>query len=101
MTHSHALDLEIAMAALNLRRFSYVGVIGSATKRARFLSQMRQAGLDDALAATLVCPIGLPEIGGKEPAVIAASVVAQILPRRHDLRVRHRDAPTARAGRRE
>jgi len=101
MTHSHALDLEIAMAALNLRRFSYVGVIGSATKRARFLSQMRQAGLDDALAATLVCPIGLPEIGGKEPAVIAASVVAQILPRRHDLRVRHRDVPTTRAGQRD
>ncbi|MDO7679852.1 MAG: XdhC family protein, partial [Burkholderiaceae bacterium] len=27
----------------------------------------------------ITCPIGLPGIAGKEPAVIAASVVAQLL----------------------
>ena len=101
MTHSHALDLEIVTAALRLGCFAYVGVIGSATKRARFLSQMRQAGLADGLAATLVCPIGLPEIAGKEPAVIAASVVAQILPLRNDLSVRRRNSPVAQARRQE
>ena len=41
MTHSHALDLEIVMGALGAGRFGYVGLIGSATKRARFLTQMR------------------------------------------------------------
>ena len=45
MTHSHALDLEIVAEALRSERFGYVGLIGSATKRARFLSQMRAAGL--------------------------------------------------------
>ena len=45
MTHSHALDLEIVAEALRVERFGYVGLIGSATKRARFLSQMRAAGL--------------------------------------------------------
>jgi xanthine dehydrogenase accessory factor len=79
MTHSHALDLAIATAALAARRFAYVGVIGSWSKRARFVSQMRQAGLDEERIGRLTCPIGIPGIGGKEPAVIAASVVAQIL----------------------
>jgi len=79
MTHSHALDLSIATAALSADRFAYVGVIGSQTKRARFMSQMRQAGLDEHRLGGMTCPIGIPGIGGKEPAVIAASVVAQIL----------------------
>ena len=79
MTHSHALDLEIVADALRSQRFAYVGLIGSATKRARFLSQMRAAGLSEKVLAELVCPIGLPEIEGKDPAVIAASTAAQLL----------------------
>ena len=79
MTHSHALDLEIVADALRSQRFAYVGLIGSATKRARFPSQMRAAGLSEKVLAELVCPIGLPEIEGKDPAVIAASTAAQLL----------------------
>jgi xanthine dehydrogenase accessory factor len=79
MTHSHALDLEIVAEALRSERFAYVGLIGSATKRARFLSQMRAAKLPEAVLAKLVCPIGLPGIEGKDPAVIAASTAAQLL----------------------
>ena len=36
MTHSHPLDLAIVAEALRQDRFGYVGLIGSATKRARF-----------------------------------------------------------------
>ena len=79
MTHSHGLDLEIVAEALQSGRFGYVGLIGSATKRARFLSQMRAAGLSEAALAKLVCPIGLPGLEGKDPAVIAASTAAQLL----------------------
>jgi len=79
MTHSHPLDLAIVSVALAARRFRYVGVIGSATKRARFLSQMRTAGLSEAVLAGLTCPIGVAGIEGKEPAVIAAAVAAQLL----------------------
>jgi len=79
MTHSHALDLEICLAALSARRFCFVGVIGSATKRARFATQLRQVGLDERLVGALVCPIGLDGLGGKEPPVIAAGVAAQLL----------------------
>ncbi len=79
MTHSHALDLAIVHAALRLERFASVGVIGSATKRARFSSQLRQAGLAQTAIDQLVCPLGLPGLGGKEPAVIAASIAAKLL----------------------
>jgi xanthine dehydrogenase accessory factor len=79
MTHSHPLDLEVVAAALAAQRFAFVGLIGSATKRARFMSQMRAVGLSEPALARLVCPIGLPGIEGKEPAVIAAAVAAQLL----------------------
>ena len=79
MTHSHAIDLDIVAAALKSQRFGYVGLIGSATKRARFLRQMRDAGLAEAMLSRLVCPIGLAGIASKDPAVIAASTAAQLL----------------------
>ena len=67
MTHSHAIDLDIVAAALNAERFGYVGLIGSETKRARFLRQMRDAGLTEAMLARLVCPIGLAGIARQGP----------------------------------
>ncbi len=79
MTHSHPLDLAIVARALAAERFGYVGLIGSATKRARFLSQMRQAGLGEAALARLTCPIGVAGIADKAPAAIAAGVAAQLL----------------------
>jgi len=79
MTHSHPLDLAIVAKALAAERFAFVGLIGSATKRARFVSQMRAAGLSQTMLDRLTCPIGLPGIEGKEPAVIAAAVAAQLL----------------------
>lgn len=79
MTHSHALDLDLVIAALQARRFSYVGLIGSATKRARFTSAMRKIGMEADLVDKLVCPIGLTTIRDKAPAAIAASIAAQVL----------------------
>jgi xanthine dehydrogenase accessory factor len=82
MTHSHALDLDVAAAALKARRFSYVGLIGSATKRARFASTLRQIGIAGEDIDRLICPIGLTEIRDKAPAAIAAGIAAQLLIRR-------------------
>ncbi len=79
MTHSHALDLAITEQALRDERFAYVGLIGSASKRARFLSRLRQAGIQDARFAAFKCPIGLAGITSKEPAVIAAAAAAELL----------------------
>jgi xanthine dehydrogenase accessory factor len=78
MTHDHPLDLALTAAALR-RGFPYVGLIGSATKRARFERRFRELGLAEARIRDLVCPIGVPGIAGKEPAIIAAATVAQVL----------------------
>ena len=79
ITHSHPLDLAVVAEALRQDRFAYVGMIGSATKRARFVSQLRAAGIAEERIAKLVCPIGVAGIVGKDPAVIAVAVAAQLL----------------------
>ena len=86
MTHSHALDLQIVEAALGAGRFGYVGLIGSATKRARFVKRMNEAGLPAKAIDELVCPIGIAGIRSKRPAAIAAAVTAQLLSRDEVLR---------------
>jgi xanthine dehydrogenase accessory factor len=98
MTHSHALDLEIVAEALRVERFGYVGLIGSATKRARFLSQMRAAGRTEVQLARLVCPIGVPGLESKDPAVIAASTAAQLLIVSESLAREEDEAPLGRRG---
>ena len=79
MTHSHALDFDITAAALRRRTFDFVGLIGSETKRARFAGFARQMGVAESELDRLICPIGITEIKGKEPAVIAAALAAQLL----------------------
>jgi xanthine dehydrogenase accessory factor len=76
MTHDHQLDFEIVSAALRRPDLRGVGLIGSATKRARFVSRLARLGI---ASERLICPIGLPGIEGKEPAIVAISVAAQIL----------------------
>lgn len=79
LTHNHDLDYEIVRAVLARRDSAYCGLIGSKSKRARFERQLRADGLGDELHE-LTCPIG-GAIGlkSKEPAVIAAATVAEML----------------------
>jgi len=75
LTHDHHLDYRLTAAALRSPA-RFVGLIGSATKRARFLSRLKGEGVE---SARLTCPIGLPGITRKEPDVIAIAVLAQLL----------------------
>jgi xanthine dehydrogenase accessory factor len=79
MTHSHDLDLALVAAILARGDAGWVGLIGSATKRARFEARLRERGLPAAQIEALVCPVGLAGLAGKEPGVIAVSVAAQLL----------------------
>ncbi|CAN7362503.1 xanthine dehydrogenase accessory protein XdhC [Phenylobacterium sp. LjRoot225] len=79
MTHDHALDFRLTEAALSRAPFAFLGLIGSATKRARFLSRLERAGVSEAARGRLTCPIGLEGVIGKEPDVIAIAVLAQLL----------------------
>jgi len=94
MTHDHPLDMAITAAALR-RGFPYVGLIGSATKRARFEKRFRELGLPRDRIASLVCPIGIAGISDKDPAVIAASATAQLLQVREHRRFDRNPSPLA------
>jgi len=79
MTHSHALDLRLSIAILSRAAADWFGLIGSDTKRRQFEHRLRERGIDNDRIESMVCPIGLPGIAGKAPAVIAASCAAQLL----------------------
>lgn len=79
LTHSHDLDLALTQAILARGDFSFFGLIGSQTKRARFEHRLGDRGFDRSLIERITCPIGVPGIAGKEPEVIAVAVVAQLL----------------------
>lgn len=75
MTHDHGLDFMLTTEALKRGDAAYVGLIGSATKRARFVREARQSGID---ASALTCPIGSGFSADKRPEVIAAFTAAEI-----------------------
>ena len=82
MTHSHPLDQAICEAVLRREDFAFLGLIGSDTKAARFRKSLERSGISRTMLKRLTCPIGLPGLTGKDPAVIAASVAADLLFRR-------------------
>jgi xanthine dehydrogenase accessory factor len=81
LTHQHDLDLRITEAILRRGDFGFLGLIGSKTKRQRFVHRFEERGIAAERIARICCPIGVEGISGKEPEVIAASVVAQLLQR--------------------
>lgn len=87
LTHDHALDYALASAGLAGGGFGYLGLIGSKTKRARFMSRLRDDGFSEAALTRLTCPIGLPALRSKAPEVIAVSVAADLLMRLEAARV--------------
>ena len=79
LTHDHDLDLRITEAVLRRGDFAYLGLIGSKTKRRRFIHRFEQRGIAASTIARMTCPIGVEGIAGKEPELIAISVIAQLL----------------------
>lgn len=86
LTYSHTLDLELCNRLLT-HGFRFAGLIGSATKWARFRSRLAALGHSPAQIGRITCPIGDPALG-KHPQMIAISVAAQILrpARQNDLK---------------
>lgn len=80
LTYSHDLDLKLCDALLR-HGFGDCGLIGSATKWARFRKRLAAMGHEDAQIARIACPIGDPALG-KHPQAIAVGVAARYLERR-------------------
>jgi len=93
MTHDHELDYALCRAVLAANRASYLGLIASDSKAARFRSRLAREGLEAQTRRLLTAPIGLPGIRGKAPGVVAVSVVAQLLMLASTSAVGRRPAP--------
>ena len=79
LTHSHQLDLSICNSILKKNDFTFIGLIGSKTKKIRFTKRLIEIGHDENLINKIECPIGMRNIEGKEPDVIAISIIARLL----------------------
>lgn len=79
MTHSHALDFNICLRILSKRDYGFLGLIGSAGKRRRFVRRLSARGVPQKRIDDLVSPIGIEGIEGKQPEVIALAVAAQLM----------------------
>jgi xanthine dehydrogenase accessory factor len=75
-TQSHALDYDLTRAVLARGDFAYCGLIGSATKRARFEKRLASEGI---ATARLSCPIGAIGLRSKLPSVLAVAIAAELL----------------------
>lgn len=79
MTHDHALDQRLCEQLLKRDDALYFGLIGSRTKRHKFEHRFKAKGIDQSRYEKMVCPIGISAIKGKEPAIIALAVAAQLM----------------------
>jgi xanthine dehydrogenase accessory factor len=77
LTYSHALDLALCHRLLG-HGAAAVGLIGSATKWARFRSRLGALGHTPDTVARITCPIGDPRLG-KHPQAIALGVARDML----------------------
>lgn len=90
LTYSHALDLDLCHRLLT-HGFARCGVIGSATKWARFRSRLAALGHAPQTIARIDCPIGDPALG-KHPQAIAIGVAADVLRHANQLASRQENA---------
>lgn len=77
LTYSHTIDLALCHTILS-RKFESAGLIGSATKWARFRTRLAALGHEPAQIARIACPIGDPSLG-KHPAALALGVAHTLI----------------------
>lgn len=77
LTYSHEIDLALCHAVLN-HSFHSAGLIGSATKWARFRTRLAALGHAPKQISRIACPIGDPRLG-KHPAEIALGVATAMI----------------------
>lgn len=79
MTHNHQLDLELTAAILSRGDFTYYGLIGSKSKRAKFEHRLRDRGFQAETVQRMRCPMGVAEVKGKLPVEIAVSIAGEVI----------------------
>lgn len=79
LTHDPKIDDPALIAALRSEAF-YIGALGSKKTHAARLGRLKAEGFDDAALSRIHGPVGL-SLGGKSPAEIAVSIIAQVTAR--------------------
>ena len=78
LTHSHEYDLKILNEILT-KKFTFVGLIGSTTKKKRFLKRLTENGHDKNIIKKIECPIGVDIGNSKDPNEIAFSIITRLI----------------------
>lgn len=86
MTHDHGEDAALCDVALRCGHLGSIGLIGSSAKWTRFRKKLAAEGHSEQDLARITTPIGVPAISGKDPATIALSVAAALVPQFADPR---------------
>ena len=85
MTMGHRTDRPLLEQIFRTgRRFPFVGVIGSRSKRKVLERELVAAGIDAHQATQFVCPLGL-DLGTNHPGEISISIAAQLLQHRDEV----------------
>lgn len=77
MTFGYRTD-DIALRALQEKKFKYLGVLGSKTKMRKLLADLKEEGIGEDILKRIHTPIGLP-IKSETPEEIAISIAAEII----------------------
>jgi xanthine dehydrogenase accessory factor len=80
-TRGHKMDADCVLAAAKTNA-RYIGLLGSRRKTILIADMLREAGIDKARIDAIHAPVGL-DLGGRTPAEIALSVLAEITQQRH------------------
>ena len=79
LTHNHDHDFKIINEILRLKKFEFLGLIGSNTKFKRFKNRLIKLGHTNKILNKIECPIGLKNISSKKPSEIAISIIGRML----------------------
>jgi len=77
LTRCHATDKLLVHKYVDSPA-AYIGLIGSEAKVRQFARELEEEGISAARFERIHAPIGIP-IGGKNPAEIAVSILAQVI----------------------
>jgi xanthine dehydrogenase accessory factor len=80
-TRGHKLDADCVRAAVSTRA-RYIGLLGSRRKTVLITKMLQEEGVEDDRIRAIRAPVGL-DLGGRTPAEIALSVMAEITKERY------------------
>jgi len=86
LTHSHDYDLKILNEVLK-KNFTFLGLIGSKTKKNRFFKRLIDNGHNKSLVETIECPIGINIGNSKDPDEIAFSIITRLITIKNNLKI--------------